>query len=179
VLSETLGGWLCKCDCGSELVVPGFRLRNGSIISCGCYHRERRREVPKTHGMKKSRVYSIWCGMKTRCSNPNRKDWDRYGGRGIKVCDEWQKFENFLADMGHPKPDETIERINVNGNYEKGNCRWITKKAQNFNKRTNRFITLNGITKSLAEWCEELDLKYFTIHARLRRGLSPEEALKR
>lgn len=110
--------------------------------------------------------------------NPNSADWPNYGGRGIRVCDAWQDFEQFLRDMGEPQPGQTLDRIDVHGNYEPGNCRWADRTVQARNTRKNRLITLDGVTKPLIEWCEERGLGYWTVHARLRRGASPEEALR-
>ncbi len=131
-------------------------------------------------GDKKSSQYTAWINMKDRCCNPKYKTFSSYGGRGIKVCQRWlDSFEDFLSDMG-PKPSagHSLDRFpDKNGNYEPGNCRWATVKMQNRNKRNNRTITLNGITKSTSEWAEEHGLANSTVKARLNRGWSAERSL--
>lgn len=178
VMRSTVGKWLCRCDCGVEKEVTGNHLRSGRVVSCGCYHAERQREVGVTHGMKRTAAYASWCNMKQRCTNPKRKEWGNYGERGVIVCDAWMSFEAFIADMGQPAPGETLDRIDVNRGYEPGNCRWVTRAIQNRNTRRNRLITIDGVTKPLIDWCEDSGLKYWTVHSRLRRGASNEEALR-
>ena len=114
--------------------------------------------------------------MKTRCSNPKCRSYPHYGGRGIKVCERWQKFENFLADMGECPPGRSIERIEPNGDYEPRNCRWATSKEQNRNTSRSRLIEMNGQQKTLAEWCEIYGVPSQRIGKRLKRGMSPEQA---
>ena len=135
--------WLCMCDCGKFPEVSGENLRGGITTSCGCYHAERLSTVSKAvntkHGMSKSKTYSIWANMKDRCHNPNNHAFDLYGGRGIQVCDRWREsFQAFVDDMGEQPPGLTLDRIDVNGNYEPGNCRWTTWHVQANNKRTSK-----------------------------------------
>ncbi len=178
VLESVKGGWLCRCDCGNAVTVTGSHLREGRVVSCGCYHAERQREVPRKHGMKGAPGYDSWVDMRQRCTNPNSQDWPNYGGRGIRVCAAWDDFAQFIRDMGVPEPGRSIERNDVNGDYEPGNCRWATKLEQARNTRRTRFITLDGETKPLTEWCEERGVPYWTAHARLRRGATAEAALR-
>ena len=116
--------WMCLCDCGNLRTAVGSKLTNGSVQPCGCLQKDKTREANITHGKSHSRIYSIWKNMLSRCTNSNHDSYSNYGGRDIQVCDRWLKFENFLADMGEPAKDLTIDRIELDGNYEPGNCRW-------------------------------------------------------
>lgn len=134
--------WICQCDCGEIVSVQSNNLASGNTSSCGCLQREKAREYAPggrpTHGMYKTRVYTIWVGMIQRTRNPNIPNWHNYGGRGIRICDRWLRFENFLADMGEPPAGLSIDRINNDGNYEPGNCRWATAKEQIHNRRVTK-----------------------------------------
>ena len=162
--------WLCKCDCGNETVVYGSHLRKGDTVSCGCVMRN----VSRTHGLSKTRLYNIWQHMKYRCDNPKTDHYDCYGGRGITYCDEWKDFSVFkdwALENGYT--DElTIDRINVNGNYEPNNCRWATRKQQGENTRKTHLITHNGETHSLREWGRILGIPKSTIQARYQKGVN-------
>jgi hypothetical protein len=115
--------------------------------------------------------------MKRRCENPRSHAYGDYGGRGIKVCDRWKTFENFISDMGERPEGMTLERIDVNGNYTPENCRWATTLEQNGNRRTRRLLTLRGKTQSMTEWARETGIDVNVINARLRRGWSDEKTL--
>jgi hypothetical protein len=134
---DRFGGarWECRCDCGATKIANSARLRNGDTTSCGCYHRE----VITRHGGSYSVEYTAWQDMKARCTNPNDPYWEDYGGRGIRVCKEWQNdYSAFLAHIGpKPSPELSLDRIDNNGNYKPGNVRWATKKEQNDNRRQN------------------------------------------
>lgn len=123
--------------------------------------------------------YITWNGMRARCTNPKNPNYDRYGARGVKVCDEWlTSFVTFLGDMGRkPTPQHSIERINNNGNYEPGNCRWATNKEQANNRRSSRLLTYNGLTQTVAFWAQLCGLRIGTLHSRLKSGWSVERAL--
>ena len=127
--------WKCRCNCGSEITVIGANLRNGTTKSCGCLERDILYERNFKHGLTDTRENRIWRGMLTRCRNLNHKDFKYYGGRGIRVCERWEVFENFLADMGPCPEGYSIERVDNNRNYEPSNCKWIPQEDQAKNMR--------------------------------------------
>lgn len=171
--------WRCKCECGAEKVLPGRDMRNGRIRSCLCLRKEMLSERTRTHGDTGTTEYNSWASMIQRCTNEASENFADYGGRGIKVCDRWRSsFADFLADMGKkPSPGLTIERIDVNGHYEPGNCRWATVKEQCNNKRTTRYIEHAGQRLPLMAWSESLGMPRWVIQNRLRGGWSAEETL--
>lgn len=166
--------FLCKCDCGKEKVVPMNNLRSGNTKSCGCM----RDRIRCKHGESNTRLYRIWASMVQRCTNPHDLAYKYYGGRGIKVCVEWVKdfsaFRYWALSTGYnpeaPQGKTTIDRIDVNGDYAPSNCRWVTMKMQSRNKRNNRIITYQGISKTLIEWSEYTGISVGTIRERLRKG---------
>jgi len=160
--------WLCRCDCNKRIIVPNNNLKNGHTQSCGCICKE---GIRLKHGHsrkgKVSKTYNIWSNMKRRCSNYKNKRYKDYGGRGIKVCERWKKFENFLEDMGEIPKDKSLDRINNNGNYCPKNCKLSTIKEQNRNKRNNINITYNGKTQCLTDWAKELNINKQTVIQKL------------
>lgn len=168
--------WHCKCRCGGEKTVDGVRLRNGAVRSCGCLKREGNN---KKHGQnargKRTRTYNSWHHMRDRCTNMDSHRWEHYGGRGITVCERWAKFENFAADMGQCPPGHTIDRIDNNGNYEPGNCRWADAKTQSRNTRRNVYLTANGETLPIWEWAELLGTTSDTLNMRRHRGWTDDQ----
>lgn len=171
--------WKCKCDCGNEVNVRGYSLRSGNTQSCGCLQRETNVKLRQTHGQGHTRLYNVWSGMKQRCLLSTSSCYQYYGGRGIKVCEEWQRFEPFYQwAMANGYADNlTIDRIDVNGNYEPSNCRWITLKEQALNTRRNHYITFKSETKTLKEWADALGINHATLLERLERWESLEDAL--
>lgn len=177
--------WACRCDCGAEHLVKAGNLRTGSVQSCGCMRDELLAQRSRTHGHtisgRSSAEFRAWSGMKRRCLRPQSKDWPNYGGRGIKVCDRWvDSFAAFLADMGsRPSPSHSIERLDVNGNYEPGNCVWATAKEQQRNRRDNVRLHAFGDERCVAEWAEKAAPADATIRGRLKLGWEPENAISK
>lgn len=173
----------CECSCGnSEYLVFGGDLRKGRVNSCGCYKSELVTKNNTTHGMKSSRIYRIYHNMITRCTKKNNPGYERYGKRGIKVCDEWSSetgFSNFLEwSMNNGYSEElSIDRINNDGNYEPANCRWVTNDIQANNKSTSRFYELNGETKTVSQWSKRYNINYDNLINRLNKGMSLKDAL--
>jgi len=161
--------YLCECECGNRGVVCGNSLSQGNSKSCGCLNLEKIIERNRTHGKTGIRVYRIWQAMLTRCRNINVPNYNNYGGRGISVCKRWESFENFLKDMGNPKPNESIERIDNDGNYNILNCKWATKKEQSRNTRSNRKISFRGETLCLCEWAKRLKIDQASLRERLEK----------
>lgn len=172
--------WNCECKCGNSTISYGQNLKNGTAKSCGCLQKEKLIQRSKTHGQTNSRLYQIWHDMKERTQNRNNKNYKRYGGRGIKVCAQWKKFDDFrkwALDNGY-KENLTIERINNNGNYCPENCRWATKEEQNRNKRDNVILEYKGERKILADWAKDKGMSYACLKNRIKRGWSIEKALE-
>lgn len=176
----------CACDCGNETVANAGNLRRGHTQSCGCVQRENGAKVgnlPKSikHGMCGTPEYTAWLNMIQRCTNPKATRYERYGGRGIKVCDRWRSsFDAFYADVGpRPSPEYSIDRNpNNDGHYEPTNVRWATDAEQHRNRDVNRFIEVDGQSMCLADAARLRGIKPNTLHYRLGRGLSAEEALR-
>ena len=170
----------CRCECGTEINALGVHLRSGHTKSCGCLRKETTGNTKRTHGMTNTRLHNIWKNMKSRCTYERHEDFDLYGGRGITVCDEWlnsfDAFESWANNNGY-SDGLSIDRCDVNGNYEPGNCRWITQKAQCNNTRRNINIEFNGETHTMKEWAEILGIKYGTLQSRIARGWSYKKAL--
>lgn len=164
--------WLCKCECGTVKTVSTSHLRQGKSKSCGCLDRELASARAKTHGMSGTAEHRTWMSMKDRCCRANAAHYECYGGRGITVCDRWlNSFESFYDDMG-PKPSvhHSIDRIDVNGNYEPGNCRWATIKQQRRNRRTNIIVSYFGKEVCLAEAAELCGISRYTLSKRIKLG---------
>lgn len=160
--------WLCKCVCGKEKYVLADQLKSGRSKSCGCQRHNRR-----THGMTDTSIYNIWYAMRERCRLKTSTVYKHYGGRGISVAPEWNRFETFYewAMNNGYKEGLTIDRIDNDGNYEPSNCRWATMKEQCRNRRNSILITHNGETKSLPEWAEIFNVPYSRAIHRYKAGM--------
>ena len=174
--------WMCQCDCGNIKNVLGSSLTRGQTKSCGCYNKDRVKETHTKHGQYKTRIYSIYAGMIKRCRTKTIKSYKDYGGRGIKVCDEWLGKDGFINfynwSMANGYSDNlSIDRINNDGNYEPSNCRWTDAKTQGNNTRWNRNITIDGETHTLSQWAEISNVSRDLIRDRIKRGWDVKEAI--
>ena len=177
--------FLCKCKCGNEKIIVGWRLtmKNKPTRSCGCLHKEVVSNIFKTHGDSNERLYHIYKGMRNRCLNENDQDYKYYGGRGIRLCDEWlndyELFKKWSLDNGYNEL-LTIERIDVDGNYEPCNCRWATRKEQANNTRKNHLLEYNSKLYTMSELAELCDISYTTLRKRINDlGWSVEKAVSK
>lgn len=173
--------WLFKCDCGGEIVARKSEVMGGRLKFC----KKCKYETQTKHGQKGTRLYSVWVSMKQRCTNKNHKSYKIYGGRGITFCKEWQNFEPFYKWAiengydGNAKFRQcTLDRIDVNGNYEPNNCRWVSQKVQSENTRTANKITYKGETHCLSEWARILKIGRKSLEYKLNKGLPIEEIIK-
>ena len=169
--------WICKCKCGNTLSVDSKHLRYGLTKSCGCYQSEVIGKLRRTHGATNSPEHSSWSAMRNRCNNPHCVSFPNYGGRGIKVCKEWDSFSNFLSDMGKRPKGTSIDRIDVDGNYCPANCKWSTKFEQAQNRRIDVYVSIGGITKTIAEWSRSYNVSPSTVYSRIRHGWSKYDAV--
>lgn len=167
----------CICDCGNLRIVTSHNLRTNRIKSCGCLN-----HMGKTHGKTYTRLYRVYCGMKGRCYTKHNSSYPNYGGRGIKVCDEWlhdfMAFYNWALSNGYNDKLQ-IDRIDVNGNYEPNNCRWVDRKCNCNNKRNNVLLTYKGETMSMMEWARKLNLNYDMLRRRKNLGWSDYDILNK
>ena len=164
--------WWCECACGKVKSVAAQSLRNGDSGSCGCVSLLALRSRSRTHGMTRTPLYRIWSNIKRRTSDPKSRSYRDYGGRGIRMCDEWfNDFSAFYSYVGdRPSAEHSLDRINNDRGYEPGNVRWVLKVVQANNTRSNRMITISGVTKTLSMWCRDNGVDYKAAHARLRAG---------
>ncbi len=177
--------WRCQCECGrikDDVNYGG--LTAGVSNSCGCLRSEQLRSMSTVHGRSKGRIYHIWQQMKVRCYDPTRRSWKDYGGRGIKVCQRWlDSFQNFLADMGEAPYGESIDRINNDGDYEPGNCRWATRQEQQRNRRSNQWFEWKGEKRTVTDIARMENVAFCSFRNRIfgtstsRGGDSPEQAV--
>lgn len=172
--------FLCNCDCGNITYVDSYHLLSGHTKSCGCLMKEGTNKSNYRHGMTNTRIHRIWSTIIGRIKYKSHTSYRNYGGRGISVCSEWEVFENFYKwsmENGY-RDDLTIDRIDVNGNYEPSNCRWITYKEQANNTRTNKYIEYNGEEKTISEWADYAGIPYKTFYYRYKTyGWSIEDCI--
>lgn len=163
-------GCMCRCDCGTVRMVNASSLVYGLSRGCPCGR--------ISHGMSRTSTYKIWENMKLRCSSKSQRSYNNYGGRGISVCDKWKTFNGFIEDMGtRPSKKHTIERIDNDGNYEPGNCKWATYVEQATNRRNTIKILVDGELKAIAELSESCGIPYKNLYDRLRAGWSIDSAI--
>ena len=167
--------WECLCDCGKKKVILHQSLRRGATVSCGCFHKERLGEANKTHGesgkSSRTREYRIWANMMDRCHWGKTPSFAYYGARGIKVCDRWHSYENFLADMGRSPEGTSLDRKDNDGNYSPDNCRWATRRQQFLNTSRTIWVSHNGNRITAFELCEQLGISRKAMRSRaVRRG---------
>jgi hypothetical protein len=172
--ADGAGTSVCLCECGNKKTIRNASLRSGRTRSCGC--------LTLIHGHFKghiqSRTYRSWATMIQRCFNPKNPYYYLWGGRGIKVCDRWRKFQNFLADMGHRPVGKTLDRKDTNGNYEPTNCRWATPLEQARNSRWAKRLTIAGFTGCLSELAEHFGIQPSTMKGRIRMGWPLEQVFE-
>lgn len=170
--------WLCRCDCGTEITIKQGNLRNGHTQSCGCLKKENTPNLIHGHtsARKASRTFRAYANAKTRCFNPNNDHFCNYGGRGIVMCTRWRdSFSAFLQDMGECPQGQTLERDNVNGNYEPGNCRWASSAEQARNKRNNILVDLDGKTMVLKDFAKAKGVEYHSLHSLMKYHGEPAQ----
>ncbi len=172
--------WLCLCDCGNEHISSSNRLTRHITTCCKSCAMEKISHSNRTHGCEPRRLYGIYTNMKTRCYNSNYVLFSRYGGRGISICDEWLKsyesFRDWAFNNGYSER-LTIERVDNDGNYCPENCKWVDRTAQANNRHTNRILTLNGESDTMANWSRRLNIPYHIIQGRLEKNWDDEKAL--
>lgn len=171
--------WLCRCDCGNEVVRTRGDLTSGHSRSCGCLAKEELIKRNTVHGFSGENLYETWKHMRQRCNDQNATHYNRYGGRGIKVCEEWNdygKFREWALNNGY-KENLTLDRIDVNGDYCPENCRWATWITQQNNRTSNHKITVNGETHTIAEWAKINGIHPGTIMSRIKYGWSEDDAV--
>jgi hypothetical protein len=171
--AESLKGhtrWLCRCDCGKECIVHGNSLKTGNTTSCGCYRTENAKRLYSSVRQNDKHLYAVWNGIKQRCRNKNNLSYKNYGGRGIKMDDEWannyETFYNWAINAGY-QPGMEIDRIDNNGDYCESNCRFVSKEIQANNKRNVKLYIIDGVSKSLPQWCREYGQDYYLVRQRV------------
>lgn len=172
--------WECVCDCGAKKLAAAHKLIGRRLRSCGCGRHKVKPPVRHGHALsgKESGTYASWSNMRYRVLNPNHPQHSDYGARGIKICARWDRFENFLFDMGERPKGTSLDRIDNDGNYEPGNCRWATSEERANNTRWNVFIEWRGERRSISQWAKKLGMSINVLHYRIRRlGMNMDDAV--
>ena len=173
--------WLCECECGNKKIVSQNNLLSNNTRSCGCLFKEVHKIGNPKHNLYHHRIYKIWKSMKYRCYLKTHQHYERYGGRGIKVCDEWknnvENFYNWSMQNGY-KEDLTIDRIDNNGNYEPSNCRWVDRITQQNNTKKNKYYDYNGEKLTLSQICRKYNINYSTLYHRLEKNNDIKKAIE-
>lgn len=171
--------WVCKCECGNETTTLTTELLKGHAKSCGCYHRDKMSVSFRKHGQHKTRLYKIWSNMLQRCGNPKNDNYQRYGAKGINVCEEWKDFQAFYkwATANGYTENLSIDRIENSKGYCPENCRWETPQAQTDNRGCTHNISFNGKTQTLKRWAEETGIPYKNLLWRINKGWPIDRAL--
>lgn len=175
-------GWICRCACGAERTIVGHSLKSGDSRSCGCWQKDwasANGKKAKTHGMTGKPTHASWRSMIERCTKNDHVSWPRYGGRGIRVCQRWMKFEHFLEDMGARPDGMTLDRVDTNGDYCKSNCRWATIDQQSNNRETNVILEAFGERKTAMQWSRDprCMVTHNTLCQRIAYGVDPLKAI--
>ena len=178
-----LAWWLCECECGNTAIVRGTSLRSGQTKSCGCIFKQMNATRWYRHGESHTRLHNLWCGMLQRCYDTNGKEYHRYGGRGIGVCEEWLVYENFRDWAKSTGYDEsasfgecTLDRVDNDGNYEPSNCRWISLSEQFINRGNQYTVTYRGETLTVSQWSKKVGIEYRTLLYRIKKGWDLDKA---
>jgi len=165
------------CECGNTKLITSQALREGKTQSCGCLQKERTGQASFKHGFSHTNIHNIWMGIIQRCTDINSSSYKNYGGRGIKISDEWLDFTVFLSDMGDKPKGLTIDRKNNNGDYSKENCHWVDRKQQANNRRSSKLLTYKNETMTQSQWEDKYNMRKGMLWERLNRGWTLERAL--
>lgn len=172
--------WMCKCDCGNQKPIVGAALRKGVVVSCGCFHHDELISRITTHGQSRTKLFHTWQHMKARCNNPHHKHYKYYGGKGIKVCQEWENDFTIFAEWSNNNgyvEGLTIDRIDPSKGYEPSNCKWATRQEQQSHLSSCLVYEIDGVSHNLSDWCKIYNRPHETVRKRLLNGWDIVSAL--